>query len=60
MFREYLQLLYQMYLIDLKYHFVTNEIDTYFRKDPTDIDKYLVCTCARGENDYIIEFVNHY
>ena len=42
------------------YHFKTNNIDVEFHKDPTDIDKYIVCTCARGENDYIEEFVNHY
>lgn len=42
------------------YHFQTNEIDRYFHKDPNDADKYLVCTCARGENDYITEFVDHY
>lgn len=42
------------------YHFVTGNIDVEFRKDPTDIDKYIVCTCARGENDYIVEFVDHY
>lgn len=43
-----------------QYHFVTNEIDTYFHKDPTDIDKYVVCTCAKNEDDYIEEFVQHY
>lgn len=32
----------------------------YFPKDPSDIDKYLVCTCAKNENAYIIEFINHY
>lgn len=43
------------------YHFTTNGgIDAYFRKDPSDSDKYVVCTCARGENDYIKEFVDHY
>ena len=35
-------------------------IPTAFRKDPADGDKYVVCTCARGENDYIVEFVDHY
>lgn len=43
-----------------KYHFVTPKIDVYFHKDPADADKYIVCTCARGENDYIVEYVNHY
>lgn len=42
------------------YHFVTEEIDVYFPKDPADAEKYIVCTCARGENDYIIEYVDHY
>lgn len=42
------------------YHFVTGEIDAYFHKDPSDKDKYIVCTCARGENDYIVEYVEHY
>ena len=42
------------------YHFVTYNIDTYFHKDPADKDKYIVCTCARGENDYIVEYVEHY
>lgn len=43
-----------------QYHFVTNEIDRYYPKDPSDADKYIVCTCARGENDYIVEYVSHY
>jgi hypothetical protein len=42
------------------YHFQTQGIDRYFHKDPNDADKYLVCTCARGENDYITEYVDHY
>ena len=42
------------------YQFVTYNIDTYFHKDPADKDKYIVCTCARGENDYIVEYVEHY
>ena len=42
------------------YHFHTDEIDRYFHKDENDVDKYIVCTCARGENDYIVEFVDHY
>ena len=43
-----------------KYHFVTNAINTYFNKDESDKDKYIVCTCAKNENDYIVEFVKHY
>lgn len=42
------------------YHFQTNGIDAYFRKDPTDKDKYLVCACAKNENDYIVEWIEHY
>lgn len=42
------------------YHFITNEIDTYFKKDETDKDKYVVCTCAKNENEYITEFIEHY
>lgn len=47
-------------ILDDTYHFTTNDIDVYFHKDLRDKDKYLVCTCARGENDYIVEYVNHY
>lgn len=47
-------------IMDDLYHFTTNNIDTYFHKDLSDKDKYIVCTCARGENDYIVEYVNHY
>lgn len=46
--------------MDTTYHFITDSINTYFHKDPTDSDKYIVCTCARGENDYIREYVKHY
>ena len=42
------------------YHFQTDKIDRYFHRDPEDAERYLVLTCARGENDYLIEFVNHY
>ncbi len=42
------------------YHFQTDVIDRYYHKDPEDAERYLVFTCARGENDYLIEFVNHY
>lgn len=42
------------------YHFKTDKIDAYFHKDPEDKDRYLVISCARGENDYIVEFVEHY
>ena len=43
-----------------QYHFIANGIDTYFHRDPEDANKYIVCTCARGENDYLIEYVEHY
>lgn len=43
-----------------KYHFIANNIDVYFNKDKSDIDKYIVCTCAKNENDYLQEFVEHY
>ena len=43
-----------------QYHFVTDSIDRYYHKDLGDADKYIVCTCARGENDYLDEFVSHY
>ena len=43
-----------MYELDIDgKHYCLNE-------DESDKDKYLVLTCARGENDYIIEWVNHY
>lgn len=42
------------------YHFHTSDIDAYFHKDPGDKDRYLVLSCARGENAYIKEFVDHY
>ena len=42
------------------YHFKTNEIDTYFKKDPADADKYLVCACAKNEDEYIVEWIEHY
>ena len=42
------------------YHFQTNEINVYFRKDLSDADKYLVCTCAKNENNYIVEWIEHY
>lgn len=42
------------------YHFQTENINTYFRKDPADADKYLVCACAKNENNYLVEWVEHY
>ena len=43
------------------YEFDTgNGVKHYFKKDLNDSDKYVVCTCAKNENDYIIEFIEHY
>lgn len=43
------------------YHFTTTDgIDRYYHKDLSDSEKYVVCSCARNENDYIVEWVNHY
>ena len=38
-----------------KLNFNTHEIDTYFEIDEEDKDKYLVLTCAKNEDKYIIE-----
>ena len=32
----------------------------YFDKDDTDKDKYIVFTCAKNEDNYILEWVEHY
>lgn len=43
------------------YEFDTGDgVKHYFKKDLSDSDKYVVCTCAKNENDYIIEFIEHY
>ena len=46
----------------MKYHFVlpSENIDTYFDKDESDFDKYIVVACAKNENDYIVEWVDHH
>ena len=31
-----------------------------FRKDPSDKDKYIVIACAKNEEEYIVEWVEHY
>ena len=31
-----------------------------FPKDPSDKDKYVVITCAKNEEDYIVEWIEHY
>jgi hypothetical protein len=43
-----------------KLNFNTHEIDTYFEIDEEDKDKYLVLTCAKNEDKYIVEFIEHY
>lgn len=45
-----------------KYHFCFEKygIDRYFHKDVEDRDRYLVCACAKNENKYIVEWVEHY
>lgn len=34
--------------------------ERWFNKDESDKDKYLVATCAKNENDYIREWIQHY
>ena len=34
--------------------------ERWFRKDISDRDKYLVVTCAKNENEYIREWIQHY
>lgn len=34
--------------------------ERYFPKDESDRDKYLVVTCAKNENEYIREWIEHY
>lgn len=40
--------------------FYSRELKRSFEIDEQDKDKYLVLTCAKNENDYIIEWVEHY
>ena len=42
------------------YNFTIAEGNKKFHKDFNDRNKCVVCTCAKNENDYIIEWVNHY
>lgn len=42
------------------YNFKITEGTERFHKDFNDRDKYVVCACAKNENDYIVEWVNHY
>ena len=43
-----------------QYKFKTFEDERLFRKDFEDRFKTVVCTCAKNENDYIIEWIEHY
>lgn len=40
--------------------FYFREIQRSFYLDEQDIDKYLVCACVKNEEDYIIEWIEHY
>ena len=42
------------------YNFTTSEIKTSFPKNPLDKERYLVLTCAKNEDRYLVEFVEHY
>ena len=52
--------IYEFYHEGPKYYFNTCEGSLVFHKDFNDRNKYVVCTCAKNENDYIIEWINHY
>ena len=41
-------------------HFRTEETERFLPKHPEDKDKYLVLTCAKNEDKYLVEFVEHY
>jgi len=56
--RQYTELQNRLYASH--YHFTTTGIDKYFFKNPLDKDKYLVLTCAKNEDKYLVEFVEHY
>lgn len=42
------------------YNFKTTSIDRQYKKNPEDKDKYVVCACAKNEDQYIEEWVKHY
>ncbi len=42
------------------YFFENSSNGISFPKDPSDKDKYVVMTCAKNENEYIIEWLEHY
>lgn len=41
-------------------HFLTEEAERLLPKHKEDKDKYIVLTCAKNEDKYLIEFVEHY
>lgn len=41
-------------------HFQTEEVERFLPKHSEDKDKYLVLTCAKNEDKYLVEFVEHY
>ncbi len=42
------------------YNFEHAESGLSFYKDPSDKDKYVVIACAKNEEDYIVEWIEHY
>lgn len=42
------------------YNFSLRGYNIIFTKNPDDADKYIVITCAKNEDRYLIEFVEHY
>ena len=42
------------------YFFENSSNGISFPKDPSDKDKYVVMTCAKNEEEYIIEWLEHY
>ena len=44
----------------MKYYFNNGVEERFFNMDESDKDKYLVVTCAKNENDYIREWIQHY
>lgn len=43
----------------LKYKLTIGNKELFFDKDVTDKDKYIVCACAKNEDEYIEEWVKH-
>ena len=53
-------LIYEVLFGGPVYRFKTFETETTFPKSFNDRFKYVVCVCARNENKYIIEWIDHY